>query len=829
MNFKSYPVVVDKDIVLKHLGYKDDNISNEIIKEVEMAISESYKLIKPNICYDKFDVKYDEKTDEIILQDGSVFKGDYVIKNLKDADYIIMAVATVGDEMDKKIKGLFDNGDYFKGFLYDTIASDALEYLTKSLWQDLMKEAKVNGFGITHRLCPGDSRWDIKDQKIIFKNLDASKIGVVLNDSFMMNPIKSSSIVYGIGKNVKTSLVDHDCDECELVDCIYRHATIKKRKINVNYNGGKKELIVNDGVNLLESLIENGINVPNVCGGHHTCGKCLVKVDTDQEISITEKRHLKEKDIELGMRLSCFINVDKDLNVYVPLNSDDANILTEGNIIDSKYLNPRVKHEFVKLNKPSLDDQRGDFERLKDAIGYDINIPFNILKVLPNILEKNDYDVSCVIRRNEVLSINNINANDKIYGVAIDIGTTTVAAYLYDLKKGRKVDVYSSLNPQKAFGADVISRINYTITNNDGLLKIHKVIIDEINKLIMKFTERNTIKNDQIYEVTLAGNTTMIHLALNVEPKNIANTPFIPGFTSKMEIKAYDLGVDINKEGYVISLPMVASYVGADTIAAILSSRMYEDDEISLLLDIGTNGEIVLGNKDKLVSCSAAAGPAFEGAGIRFGIGGIIGAIDHVDFSKRPIFSTIGDATPKGICGSGVVDCIGELVKHGIIDMTGRILLNDEITNEVDDDILDRIKEYDGETSFLLDEENGIYLTQKDVRQIQLAKGAISAGVKILIKELGINIDDIKNVYFAGGFGNYLSISDAVMIGLIPKELKDRVKRIGNAAGSGAIMALLSDDELNLASHIKNKVKYIELSSMPAFQEEFMDAMYFGV
>lgn len=829
MKIKSYPIKIDKDLVLKYLGYKDGDVPEDIISEVEESIEESYKLIEPKICYEEFNIKYDVNKKEVILPDGSVFKDDYVIRNLKDADYIIMAVITIGDALDKKISQSFSDGDYMKGMVYDTIASTALEYLSKSLWQDLMNEAMSRGFGITHRLCPGDSRWNIKDQAIIFKNLDASSIGVTLNESYMMNPIKSSSIVYGIGKNVKTSLVDHDCDECDLIDCIYRHRTKKaKHKVKVSFEGQNREITVDDGTNLFKTLTENGINIQNACGGHRTCGKCKVVVDIDTDISEAERRHLKDSDIEAGMRLACFVKVDRDLNVIVPDTNNGAAILTDdGGKISLKSLKPRINKKFLNLDKPSLKDQRGDYERVIDALGHNAKMSLKLLNKLPDILENDNYNVVLVIRGEEIISIEKEDAIDKIYGVAIDIGTTTIAAYLYDLKTGKRLDVYSALNPQKAFGADVISRINYTITEEDGLYKIHKVIIDEINKLVDNFCNRNNISSENIYEITLAGNTTMIHLALNEPSKNIASAPYIPGFTSKIEVKARDLGVIINHEGYIITLPMVASYVGADTVAAILSSRMYEKDEISLLLDIGTNGEIVLGNKEKLVACSAAAGPAFEGAGITFGIGGVIGAIDHVDLTKRPIFTTIGNAKPKGICGSGVVDVIAELVKHGIIDATGRIVDKEEIPQGIDEDLLDRIVEYNGGAAFLLDSENGIYVTQKDIRQIQLAKGAIFAGIKILIKEMGINVDDIKKVYFAGGFGNYISVEGAATIGLIPKELKDRVEQIGNAAGAGASMALLSDDELNIASLIKKKVKYIELSSMPAFQEEFMYAMYF--
>lgn len=300
-----------------------------------------------------------------------------------------------------------------------------------------------------------------------------------------------------------------------------------------------------------------------------------------------------------------------------------------------------------------------------------------------------------------------------------------------------------------------------------------------------------------------------MHLLLGIPCKNIANAPYIPSFTSKMEIKAAELGLNINPEAYLVTLPLISGYIGADTVAAVLACGMAEDDEISLLLDIGTNGEIVLGNREELLSCSTAAGPAFEGVGISFGIGGVDGAIDHVDLKKIPIYTTIGGTAPKGICGSGIVDTVAELLKYKIIDNTGMFS-----------------EEY-GKKHFILDKKSNIYVTQQDIRQIQLAKAAISAGIKVLVKHMQISLDKIKNVYLAGGFGNYINIESAAIIGLIPPELKKRVKLIGNGAGTGAIMCLLSEDMMKKACLIKDSIRYLELSNLAAFSKKFINGMYF--
>ncbi|MDK2805191.1 MAG: hypothetical protein PWQ94_355 [Thermoanaerobacterium sp.] len=603
----------------------------------------------------------------------------------------------------------------------------------------------------------------------------------------------------------------------------------RKRKhiVKVNYGGKYKEIEVYDGANLFKVLLKNGVPVPNSCGGYHTCGKCKVIVSEHLSISGEERQYLSDMEIERGIRLSCFLNIDRDLNVTV-LDEGDALILTDSiDTFNLDELSPRVKKKIVKMNLPMLDDQRDDIRRISDSLGFGVNMPLSVLKTLPDILESNDYNVALALRGNEIISVEAVDSIDSVYGISIDIGTTTIAAYLYDIRTGARLDVYSDVNLQRSYGADVISRINYTITEDDGLFRLHRIMIDEINKIVNAFCTRNAISKENIYEIIVVGNTVMIHLTLGITVKNIANSPYIPVFTSTMELKANVLGIDINKEGYIVTLPMVASYVGADTVAAVLSSRIFESNDICLLVDIGTNGEIVLGNKEFLISCSAAAGPAFEGADITFGMSGVEGAIDHVDLKRDPIFSTIGGKKSKGICGSGIVDVIAELFKHGIVDNTGRILDKDEVTSAVGEKYLDRIVQYNEMPAFLIDDENGIYLTQKDVRQVQLAKAAIRAGINILINEMNISERDIKKVYLAGGFGSYISIESAATIGLIPSELKDRTIQIGNAAGLGASLALLSDNELNRAKIVRDKIKYIELSNVPTFQEEFIKSMYF--
>ncbi|WP_052877864.1 ASKHA domain-containing protein [Thermoanaerobacter wiegelii] len=574
--------------------------------------------------------------------------------------------------------------------------------------------------------------------------------------------------------------------------------------------------------------MENKIPVQSSCGGHGTCGECRVimhPVKQFNQLTPAEKKFISLQDTQKGYRLACTIFIDQDMEVIVPEVNKDAKILSVGDEKEIE-LKLRVKKINVIMKRPELDDQRDDLKRLEYNIGRIKSVP-NVIRKLPNVLRQNEFNINVVIRNGELLDVVSPN-NKSLYGIAMDIGTTTIVAYLIDLNTGKQLDVYSNLNPQKPYGADVITRINYTITNPKGLEDLHNSIIDEVNNILAYFYQKNGINSNDIYEIVVVGNTTMMHIFAGIPCVNIANAPYIPAYTKELEFKASEIGININPNGYIVMLPMVSGYVGADTIAAIIASGMYESKEMSLLGDIGTNGEIVLGNKDKMVSCSAAAGPAFEGAEITFGTVGVAGAISYVDLNSDSIYKTIGDKRPPiGICGSGIVDTVSELIKKGIVDEAGKMHKAEELEDLLEPRLLKRLVEYNGQVAFVLDDSTGIVLTQKDIREFQLAKGAIAAGINILINELGIEAEDIQKVYFAGGFGNYIRIESAINIGLIPKILKDRIIQIGNAAGVGAKMALLSNDYLKLALEIKNKVKYIELFAIPEFQIEFMNAMYF--
>lgn len=440
---------------------------------------------------------------------------------------------------------------------------------------------------------------------------------------------------------------------------------------------------------------------------------------------------------------------------------------------------------------------------------------------IPQVLREGDFKVTGTVYKNVLLDVETGDTSNKLYGIAVDIGTTTIACYLVNLKNGKTIDVESEVNSQRMYGADVISRINYTIEKHDGASILRDCVVNQINKMVQRFCKRNNIDQRKIYNMTIVGNTTMIHLLLGLPSSNISFSPFIPVTTEPMDFPASEVGISIG--GFVSILPALSSYVGSDITAGILSCGMYNSQKDCLLLDLGTNGEIALGNAMGIVTCSTAAGPAFEGASIKHGVGGIKGAISKIDLSKDNIYKTIGNEKPCGICGSGVMDMVSELIKYNLVDETGRMADKGEVLSK---NLSERIVQDGSMKEFVIDGE--ITFTQKDVREVQLAKAAIYSGIKVLINEKGIKNQDIEKVYIAGGFGNYMDIQSALNIGLLPKELSGRVESIGNSAGTGARMYLLSKYCRDYMEKIINSAKYIELSGRNDFQEYFVDSMMLG-
>lgn len=417
----------------------------------------------------------------------------------------------------------------------------------------------------------------------------------------------------------------------------------------------------------------------------------------------------------------------------------------------------------------------------------------------------------------------------KALGIAVDIGTTTVAVYLYDLLSGKQIAQISAMNNQKPFGADVISRIQYTMENAEGTKDLQVAIAKQLGSMIKQILTENNKALTELVEVSIAANTTMLHLLVGAETKGIALAPFTPEFIQSRDILADDLGFGLGLDVNVHLLPSISAYVGADISAGLISTGLDQAEKPCLLVDIGTNGEMVLGGKAGMLACSTAAGPAFEGATISHGIGGVAGAISSINLSQEPMYRTIGNAHPIGICGSGVLDAFTQLYLHGVVDETGRLLDPDEIENEA---LAQRVVEDEDGLAFVLVEadsrgKNGIVFTAKDVREVQLAKAAIRGGIETLMEMQGLSYDELDTLYLAGGFGSFLDVDSATISGLLPKEMTGRIVAIGNASGRGAALALVQDSMRKRVDEVAADCKYVELSNSALFVENYVEAMGF--
>lgn len=621
--------------------------------------------------------------------------------------------------------------------------------------------------------------------------------------------------------------------------------------LKITFLPDKKNIEVNKGTTALEALERAGINIDTPCTGKGICGKCKILINKGiTTITSIEEELLSEEEIKKGFRLACQAKLFKDSIIELPseIRLDFKRVFSsnsKGDIHRTKNnfsLESNLKKVFLDLEKPSLDDQRSDWERIKDGLSlkkieniFNLKISLQILKKIPILIRKADFKITVTICNDEIIDLESGNTAKKSYGIAFDIGTTTVVGYLIDLGSGEELSAVAKTNPQIIHGDDVISRIGFAQQPKGGLEKLQKEIVITLNEIIRETTQKAEIDKNNIYETVIVGNTCMHHLFLGFNPINLAPSPYIPVIKESLSLKVKDIpGLSLNPTANIYMLPNISAFVGADILAGILSTSMWREDKNVLLLDLGTNGEIVLSYKGKLWSCSAAAGPAFEGARISSGMRAAEGAIDKVKIDNKFItYKVIEDGKVRGICGSGLIDLIAELLKLGLINKSGKLIDREEGNSELSEEIRKRIIKGQKGNKFLLVKgkktENGkpIYLTQRDIREVQLAKAAIFAGIKILLKEVNIPLEDIQEIFLAGAFGSFIDKKSAVRIGLLPNLPLKKIESVGNAAGRGAEITLCSNKMRELSQEISKKVKYVELSSRPDFQEEFIKAMIF--
>ena len=598
------------------------------------------------------------------------------------------------------------------------------------------------------------------------------------------------------------------------------------RKLEVNYLPFDRTTRVPPGTTVFSAAHWIGLPIDSTCGGRGTCGKCKVRVLrglADPETA--DHRQLRPQEIDEGWRLSCQAHIYEDMTVEVPqlLRVPKAATMGLGRLV---ILDPNVRKVFLELAEPSLHDQRSDVARLKDALtaeGHDMVAGVSVLRTVPQVFREAGFRVTAVLAGEHLVAIEPGDTTGDCYGVAFDVGTTTVVGTLMNLRSGMAASVLSTLNGQAPFGADVISRISHGMNGPEAIDELQQAVVTTMNTILDELYRETGVAPRQTYEAVVVGNVTMLHLLLGVDPSPLSMSPFTPAFMDQLNVEAREVGLHIHPHGYIQTLPALGAYVGADIVAGVLATGVAREDRLRVFVDVGTNGEIVLGSAQRALATAAPAGPAFEGSQIRCGMRATTGAIEGVTLGDRVELQVIGgDVRPEGICGSGLVDVVAQLLLTGLMDHSGRLKALDDVP---DHPLRDRLIDVDGVRAFLL--ADGVYLTQRDIRELQFAKGSIATGIKVLMDILGVTAGDLDEVLLAGSFGSYLNPESAKVIGLVPPLDVDRIIAVGNSAGEGAKIALLSYRERQVAFELPSRIEYVELSGRSDFNDSFISVLGF--
>lgn len=581
------------------------------------------------------------------------------------------------------------------------------------------------------------------------------------------------------------------------------------------------------GVTIFEAARDDGVSLASLCGGKGTCGKCKVRIVSGEvsPLDEREKRFLSAEEIAQGYRLACLTKVRGDVSVEIPIESlgvsQRLQLSGEGK---GTVSDPAVQTITVGLSRPSQTDNRSDQIRLTDYLAgnhglTDVRIDLCAQRQLSAILRSDGWRAKIGLHGREVVAAG--RAEERLLGLAVDLGTTSIAAYLTDLETGESVAVKGIMNPQIAYGEDVISRISYAIDHDGETLQ--RTVVDGLNGLIGALCSDLGLAPDRIAEVVLVGNTVMHHLFLGLPVQPLILAPYVPAVTDSLYTKCRDLDLAVSPGAYVHTLPNIAGFVGADHVAMLLAADLDETPATTLGIDIGTNTEITLSARGELLSCSCASGPAFEGAHIKHGLRAVAGAIEKVSIDGSAVtHQTIDDEPAVGLCGSGVLDAVAELLEGGIIDKMGKLTPHPRV----------RLTETGKEFVLVTGDESAtgkdITIAEKDISEIQLAKGAIAAGINTLLKRADICWQDIDQVIIAGAFGTYIDVASAISIGMLPPLPLHRFVQVGNAAGIGAKLALISKTQRQKAMDVARRVNHIELTGYPAYPRVFANALRFS-
>jgi uncharacterized 2Fe-2S/4Fe-4S cluster protein (DUF4445 family) len=570
-----------------------------------------------------------------------------------------------------------------------------------------------------------------------------------------------------------------------------------------------------------------GLSLPSLCGGRGKCTKCRCQPRGPvTEPTALELEMLSEQELAQGIRLGCQARPSGGVEVTI-----EEEILDKGGYVEVLVEpEPLLRKVYLELPPAALHDDLSDVERIQKALGTSIHVGLATLRALPSALRGNDFRVTAALSdlgdgAHELLAVEAGDTRGRAYGIAFDIGTTSVVGYLIDLLSGNEIARSSRLNGQQPWGADVLSRASHAMEKSHGVADLQAAVVGTLNQIIADCC--TSVDPRDVYYMTVVGNSIMHHLALGISPATIAVSPYVPVSRDGLTLRAADLGIALPK-AQAYFLPLIGAYVGADTLAVVMATGLDESDEICLAVDIGTNGEMALGSRDHILACSAPAGPAFEGAEIKQGMRASAGAIDRVRILDDVRVWTIGDVPPKGICGSGLIDAMSQMVRRGIVEASGRLLPRPDLEGRLPSKVLERIAGKDYTWEFVLSWDPYVAVTQEDVRQLQLAKGTILCGARILMEELGIDASRIAQVYLAGAFGNFVDKRSALGIGMLPPSIPpDRIVGVGNAAGQGSRMTLLSRSIRRRAEALARRIEYFELSKHPRFEEVFIESMSF--
>lgn len=605
-------------------------------------------------------------------------------------------------------------------------------------------------------------------------------------------------------------------------------------RVRLRFEPSGRDVRVPPGVSVFDAASWNGIAIDSTCGGHGTCKKCKVQiVGGSVPVQRLDERSFTSQQLGEGWRLACLAQATGDLDVVVPPLVTRPKAATVG-VGRQVILRPAIQKRYVELDEPSLADQTTDLARLLDAIDdLELRVDVHALRRLPTVARASDWKLTAVVVDDVLVDIEPGDTTEHRYAIAFDLGTTTVVATLLDTSTGTPAAVASMLNKQQPFGADVITRISAAMMDPDALPRLRELAGATLDELVHDVCDEAGIDRSSVYEVALAGNATMVALALGIDPEPLGVAPFVMAAASMPELLAADIGVTVHPRARAVVLPALGAYVGGDIVAGMLASGMDRDKRLRLFVDVGTNCEIVLGDGERILATAAPAGPAFEGGAIRCGMRAAAGAIEVVGITDEDVqLQVIGDVEPEGLCGSGLVDAVAELVRVGLLDASGRFITDDAAADKLPG-LRDRLGAINGERVFALAwREPGVladsvYVSQRDIRELQFAKAAISTGWSLLLEELDVEASDVQQVLLAGSFGSYLSPASAIRIGLVPKLPVLRIVSAGNVAGEGAKMALLSMQERHGAQALLEEVRYVELSDRADFNDKFVDQLSF--